>query len=240
MVRILLMVLRNFWRVPGAWIKLCRYAKHTQRYSELEKWQHIQYILKLAVTSGNIDLKAHGVENIPKENGFLMYGNHQGMFDVLAIAATCDNPLGAVLKKELAAIPFLKQIIACTQSFAMDREDIKQSMEVIVNVIKEVKKGRNYLIFPEGTRSRKGNKMLEFHSGSFKCAIKAKCPVIPIAFIDSFKVLDQKGCKPVSVQIHYLEPIFYEEYKDMNTVELAALVRGKIEATINKYADGKI
>ena len=237
MIRILLMVLRNFWKVPEAWIKLCRYAKHTEGYPELEKWQHIQYILKLAVVSGNIDLKVYGVENIPKENGFLLYGNHQGLFDVLAIAATCDNPLGAVLKKELAKIPFLKQIIACTHSFAMDREDIKQSMEVIVNVIKEVKNGRNYLIFPEGTRSRLGNKLLEFHGGSFKCAIKAKCPVVPIAFIDSFKVLDQKGCKPVSVQIHYLEPIFYEEYKDMNTVELAALVRGRIEATINKYAE---
>ncbi len=235
MVRILLMVLRNFFRVPGAWIKLCRYAKHTEEYPELEKWQHIQYILRRAVTSGNIDLQVHGVENIPKENGFLMYGNHQGMFDVLAIAATCDNPLAAVLKKELAQIPFLKQIIACTHSFAMDREDIKQSMEVIVNVIKEVKKGRNYLIFPEGTRSRMGNKLLEFHSGSFKCALKSKCPVIPIAFIDSFKVLDQKGCKPVTVQIHYLEPIQYEEYKDMNTVELAALVRGRIEERINKY-----
>ncbi len=236
MVRILMMVLRNFWRVPGAWFKLCRYAKHTDEYPELEKWQHIQYILGRAVTSGNIDLKVYGVENIPKENGFLMYGNHQGMFDVLAIAATCDNPLGAVLKKELAAIPFLKQVIACTHSFAMDREDIKQSMEVIVNVIKEVKKGRNYLIFPEGTRSRMGNKMLEFHGGSFKCALKTKCPIIPIAFIDSFKVLDQKGCKPVNVQIHYLEPILYEEYKDMNTVELAAMVRGRIEETINAYA----
>ena len=236
MVRILLMVLRNFWRVPGAWIKLCRYAKHTEEYPELEKWQHIQYILRRAVTTGNINLQVHGVENIPKENGFLMYGNHQGMFDVLAIAATCDNPLAAVLKKELAQVPFLKQIISCTHSFAMDREDIKQSMEVIVNVIKEVKKGRNYLIFPEGTRSRMGNKMLEFHGGSFKCALKSKCPVLPVAFIDSFKVLDQKGCKPVTVQIHYLEPILYEEYKDMNTVELAALVRSRIEETISKYA----
>lgn len=236
MVRILLMVLRNFFRVPGAWIKLCRYAKHTEEYPELEKWQHIQYILRRAVTTGNINLQVHGVENIPKENGFLMYGNHQGMFDVLAIAATCDNPLAAVLKKELAQVPFLKQIIACTHSFAMDREDIKQSMEVIVNVIKEVKKGRNYLIFPEGTRSRMGNKMLEFHGGSFKCALKSKCPVLPVAFIDSFKVLDQKGCKPVTVQIHYLEPILYEEYKDMNTVELAALVRSRIEETISKYA----
>ena len=237
MIRIFLMVLRNFWKVPGAWIKLCHYAKDTDKYSELEKWQHIQYILKLAVNSGNIDLRVYGVENIPKENGFLMYGNHQGLFDVLAIAATCDKPLGAVLKKELAEIPFLKQIKQCTNSFAMDREDIKQSMEVIVNVIKEVKKGRNYLIFPEGTRSKMGNKMLEFHGGSFKCAIKTKCPVVPIALIDSFKVLDQKGCKPAKVQIHYLEPIMYEEYRDMNTMELAAMVRSRIEATISQYAD---
>ena len=101
MWRILLMVIRNFWRVPKAYWKLCHYAKHTNEYPELEKYRHIQYILKLAVTSGNIDLQVYGKENIPEKNGFLMYGNHQGMFDILAIAATCDNPLAAVLKKEL-------------------------------------------------------------------------------------------------------------------------------------------
>lgn len=78
--------------------------------------------------------------------------------------------------------------------------------------------------------------MLEFHSGSFKCATKTKCPVVPVAFINSFKVLDEKGCKPVTVQIHYLEPISYEEYEGMNTTELANLVRGKIEAVIKEYA----
>lgn len=116
----------------------------------------------------------------------------------------------------------------------MDREDIKQSMEVILNVIKEIKKGRNYLIFPEGTRSKKGNQMLEFHAGSFKCATKTKCPILPVALIDSFKVLDQKGSSPVSVQIHYLKPIYFEEYQGMNTVELANLVHGRIEAAIKE------
>ena len=235
MVRILLMVIRNFWRVPKAYWKLCHYAKHTDEYSEEEKYRHIQYILKLAVKSGNIDLQVYGKENIPRENGFLMYGNHQGMFDILAIAASCDNPIAAVMKKELAGIPFLKQIMECTESFPMDREDIKQSMGVILSVIKEVKGGRNYLIFPEGTRSRNGNHMVDFHNGSFKCATKAKCPVIPVAFVDSFKVLDQKGCKPVAVQIHYLKPIPYEEYKDMNTVELAALVKERIQAVLADY-----
>ena len=233
MNRILLMVLRNILIVPGAYMKLCHYAKNTDKYTEEEKYKHIQYILKLAVKSGNIDLKVTGTENIPQEDGFLMYGNHQGLFDVVAIAATCDRPLGAVLKKELENIPFLKQVIACTRSFPMDRADIKQSMTVIMGVIEELKKGRNYVIFPEGTRSKNGNNMLEFHGGSFKCALKAKCPIVPIAFVDSFKVLDQKGCKPVSVQIHYLKPIMFEEYKDLKTVELAELVKSRIKAVVD-------
>lgn len=236
MERILLMVLRNFWKVPGAWFKLCHYAKHTDEYSEEVKYKHIQYILQMACSSGNIDMQIYGEENIPEENGFMMYANHQGLFDILALCATCNRPWAAVLKKELYDIPFLKQLVDCTKSFPMDRDDIRQSMQVIQATIKEVKNGRNYLIFPEGTRSKKGNEMLEFHNGSFKCATKAQCPILPIAFIDCFKVLDQKGCKPVSIQIHYLEPIPYEEYKDMNTVELARMVHDRIEAVVKANA----
>ncbi len=232
MQRILLMVLRNFWKVPWAWIKLCYYAKHTDRYPELVKYRHIQYILKMAVNSGNINLKICGQENIPEQNGFMMYSNHQGMFDVLAIAATCDNPLAAVLKKELCDIPFLRQVRLCTYSIGMDREDIRQSMQVIKEVTEEVKKGRNYLIFPEGTRSRSGNRMLEFHGGSFKCALRAKCPILPVALINCYQVLDVKGIKPLDVEIHYLEPIPYEEYKDMTTVEVAEMVRERIRRIV--------
>lgn len=236
MNRLALMVARNFWKVPSAWWKLCHYAKHTDEYSEEEKYQHIQYILKTGVNSGNIDLQVYGKDNIPQENGFLIYANHQGLFDIVALAATCDKPWAAVLKKELYNIPLLNQMIKCTKSFPMDREDIRQSMQVIQAVTKEVQAGRNYLIFPEGTRSKQGNKMLEFHNGSFKCALKAKCPILPVAFIDSFKPFDQKGSKPLTMQIHYLEPIPYEEFKDMNTVQLAAMVHERIENTLKEYA----
>ena len=234
MNRIVTMVLRNLTFVPGAWIKLCRYARHTEKYSEEEKYHHIQNILQRAVKSGNIDLTVTGQENIPQNGGYMMYANHQGMFDVLAIAATCDRPMGVVLKKELANIPFIRQVCQCTKSFAMDREDVRQSLTVIRAVTEEVAGGRAYVIFPEGTRSRKGNEMLEFHSGSFRCALKAKCPIVPVAFVDSFRVLDEKGSKPVSVQIHYLPAIPYEEYKGLNTTDLAALVKARIQEKLNK------
>lgn len=233
MNRIILMVLRNLWRVPSAWFKLCHYAKHTDEYSFEKKYEHIQYILKRAVTTGNIDLQVFGKENIPQEDGLLICGNHQGMFDVLAIVSEFDRPLAGVLKKELEEIPFLKQIIACTKSYPMDREDIRQSMKVIQGVTKEIKEGRNFLIFPEGTRSRNGNQMLDFHSGTFKCATKSKCTILPFALIDSYKVLDEKGSKPVTMQLHYLKPIPYEEYKDMNTTELASMVHDRVEGVVN-------
>lgn len=235
MNRIVTMVLKNFPIVPGAWQKLCRYAKHPEKYSEEEMYRHIQYILKRAVRGGNIDLQVSGTENIPKEGGFMLYANHQGMFDVLAVAATCDIPVGAVLKKELYDIPFLHQVAICTRSFPMDREDVRQSLTVIQSVIREVKAGRNYLIFPEGTRSRNGNQMGQFHSGSFRCATKSKCPIVPVALVDSFKVLDQKGSKPVTVQIHYLKPICWEEYGNLKTTELAALVKERIAQAIQAH-----
>ena len=135
-------------------------------------------------------------------------------------------------KKELAEVPFLKQVFACMKAFMIDREDIKQSMQVIINVIKEVKEGRNYLIFAEGTRSKQGNHPQEFKGGSFKAAIKAKCPIVPVALIDSYKAFDTGSIKQLKVQVHFLTPISYEEYKDMKSTEIAAEVKSRIEKTI--------
>lgn len=234
MNRILRMVLRNFFRVPVAWLRLCRYARHPERYSRKEMYDHIQYIMRLAVAGGNVTLEVTGLENIPADGGFMMYANHQGLFDVVALAATCPVPIAAVLKKELKDIPFLKQIMVCTGSYPMDREDVRQSLRVIQGVTREVREdGRGFIIFPEGTRSKQGNRMGEFHGGSFRCALKAGCPIVPIAFVDSFKPLDEKGSRPVTVGIHYLPPIPFEQFQGMTTVELAALIKARIQACID-------
>ncbi len=237
MNRLVMMVLKNIFAVPGLYSKLCRHAANPDKFPEQERWDHIAKIMQRAIKAGNVDLEVTGLENIPTEGGFMMYANHQGMFDVVAIAATCPTPLGAVLKKELKDVPLLKQITASTKSFPMDREDVRQSLEVIKGVTEEVQKGRSYLIFPEGTRSKNGNVMGEFHGGSFRCAVKTKCPILPVAVVDCFKVLDQKGSKPVRVQLHYLKPIAYEEYVGMKAAEVAALVKSRIQECLDRNVE---
>ena len=71
--------------------------------------------------------------------------------------------------------------------------------------------------------------MSPFHGGTFKSATKSKCTILPFALIDSFRVLDHNGIEPVKVQLHYLKPIPYEEYKDMSTNEIAIMVHDRIE-----------
>lgn len=232
MKRILLMVFRNLFRIPFRWCKLCYMAAHVDRYTEEERFQFIKGIVQIANWGGNVTIEAHGVENLPEQDGYLLYPNHQGLYDALAMIDVCPTPISAVIKKEAVGIPFIKQCVACLNAFGMDREDLRQSMEVILKVIKEVKKGRNYVIFAEGTRSRKGNELLEFKAGSFKPATKTKCPIVPVALIDSFKPFDTNSIKPVTVQVHILKPMEYEEYKDWNTGEIAREVKRRIEEKI--------
>ena len=162
----------------------------------------------------------------------MFFPNHQGLYDVLAIVEACPTPFSVVAKKEIKDIQFLKQVIACMKGYLLDREDVRQAMTIIANVSEEVKKGRNYVIFAEGTRSKNGNEIQDFKGGSFKAATKAKCPIVPVALIDSFKPFDTNTVSPVTVQVHFLEPVNYDEYKDMKTKEIAMLVHNRIQKVI--------
>ena len=233
MKRILMMVLRNILMVPFGWIRLCYRAAHVDKYTEEDMYEFLKWIDLRANRGGNVYIDAHGVENLPEKDGFMFFPNHQVLYDVLAIIEASPRPFSVVAKKEIANIPFLKQVFACMKAYMIDREDVRQAMRVIVNVTKEVQKGRNYLIFAEGTRSKNGNHVGTFKGGSFKSATKAQCPIVPVALVDSFKPFDTNTIRPVTVQVHFLKPLYYEEYKNMKTTEIAAVVQERIQRVID-------
>ena len=205
------------------------------KYTEENMYAFLKWIDLRANRGGNVHIDVYGRENIPGRDGFMLFPNHQGLYDVLAIIEACPRPFSVVAKKEVGKIPFLKQVFACMKAFLIDRDDVRQAMQVIVDVANEVKKGRNYLIFAEGTRSKNGNRVGTFKGGSFKSATKAQCPIVPVALIDSFRPFDTNSIKPVTVQVHFMEAIAYEEYKDMKTTAIAALVQERIQKVIDAY-----
>ena len=233
-MRIALMVVRLFWKVPYYFLKIWWCGISNKISYENSFWE-IQKITKKANRAGRVTIEIHGTENLPKEDGFIFFPNHQGMFDVLVFLDSCPRPFSFVAKKEVRNIILLKQVIKALGAYAMDRDDIRQSMKVINAMTEDVKKGKNFLIFPEGTRSRAGNQLVEFKGGSFKSATKAKCPIVPCALINSFRPFDENSIQPVTVKLIYMPPMYYEEYRNMKTSEIANEVKKRIEATIKEY-----
>ena len=237
MERIILMVLHYLLVVPYWWTRISRCAKDPEhkKYSEEECYALLQKLTTMANRAGRVDVRCYGKENLPKDNGYILFPNHQGLFDSLLFFETHGRPFGVVMKKEVSNTFLVKQIGAMTGSMAMDRSDVRQSMQIIRAVSQEVKKGRNFIIFPEGTRSRNGNRLLPFKPGAFKSAVYAKCPIVPVAILDSYKAFDTHSIKKMTAQIHYLTPISYEEYKDLNTKEIAEMVQSRIQNEIEKF-----
>lgn len=240
MERIILMIIKRIFIAPYWLYLICKYG-NTEKYSEEERYRVLSNIVKKVNRAGNVKIISDGEENLPKENGYVLFPNHQGLFDALVLLETNKQPITFVMKKEIENQWFIKKMIKLLQAQIIDRDDIRQSMGVINTMTKEVKEGRNYVIFAEGTRSRKGNELLDFKGGSFKSAVNAKCPIIPVAIMDSYKVFDSKSIKKATVRMAYLKPIYPEEYNKMKTTEIACIVKERIgeyirstEAKINE------
>lgn len=232
--RILLMVSKNLIFAPVWFPQMILYGREKDTHTVEERFALLRKITVYVNKAGKVNIKADGLENLPKEDGFIMFPNHQGLYDVLAFIESCSHPFTVVMKKEIQNIFFLKQVFGVMRARALDRDNVKQAMKVILAMADDVKKGINYIIFAEGTRSKNGNKVGDFKGGSFKAAIRAKCPIVPVAIVDSFKPLDENSTKPVTVQVHYMKPLYYEDYKDMKSMEIAHLIQKMIQDKINE------
>ena len=71
-------------------------------------------------------------------------------------------------------------------------------------------------------------------AGCFKIWLKSNVPIISVVLIDSYKPYNSWDIGEIRTQIHYLKPIFFDEYKDMNTQQIAELVKGRISDKIKE------
>ena len=58
MKRIIVMVLRNLYRIPYLWIKLCWYASHVDKYTEEQRYALLKKIDHAANTGGNLNVQS--------------------------------------------------------------------------------------------------------------------------------------------------------------------------------------
>lgn len=234
MLRLYFVIFINMFRLPHIIAKMGRMGRNLEKYSEEVRYAYGQYVVKLMRQTGCIRTRAYGTEKLPKEGGYMLCPNHQGKYDAYGIIGVHERPCTFVMDKDKSYIIFIKQALEMLQGKRLDKVDLRQAMTVINEVAEAVKNGARYILFPEGYYKDNKNNLQEFKAGCFKIALKSKAPVVPVALVDSYKVFDSNHIGPVETQVHFLDPIYYEEYKGMKTPEIAELVKERIQTKIDE------
>lgn len=205
---------------------------------QTEEYEKATYELVTNWAKGRIKasgatINIEGLENIPDVKGILFMSNHQSNFDILSLLAYLGVPKGFVAKVSLGKVPMLNEWMKRIHCLFMDRDDMKQSAQTIIQGIKQLKSGINMVIFPEGTRGKNGI-MGDFKAGSFKLATKAKAPIVPITIDGTYKIMEGNNniIKPATVNIYVHKPIFTdtldkEELKELPT-KVESIIKSKL------------
>lgn len=237
MMRFYLVIILSIGAIIYFVPKMAHYARHPEKYSMEQRYALAQEVIRRVQKTGKITTEHYGQENLPvTEEGYILVSNHQGKNDSLAILSGHKRPCTLLMDKQRSYIPIAKQFVDLLDGKRIDRKSSRQQITVLEEMAREISEGRVYLVFPEGGyRKDQDNTTSEFKNGCFLCAIKAKCPIVPVALIDSFKPFGGKGFKPVTPKTIFLPPIPYEEYKDMKVNEMSKMVKGIIDAEIEKW-----
>lgn len=168
-----------------------------------------------------------GEENVPKDQPVLYIGNHRSYFDIVITYIRVPRPTGYIAKNEMLRYPLLRDWMKNLHCLFLDRKDIKQGMQTILEGIAKMKAGISICIFPEGTRNKVNDTFMPFHAGSFKIAEKTGYPIVPMSINNAAAIFEDHlpRIKKAHVVLEYGKPIYMnemtrEEKKRINTTVL--------------------
>ena len=182
------------------------------------------HILKMINLVCGVKVKVEGLENLTKETKVLYVSNHKSMVDPVIIyeALKCKGPTAAA-KSDLWDIKPLLPFLNAFRVIKINRSSDREAAKSIVEGIKYMKEGNGIILFPEGgIKTREVEQMVSIKPGAYKLAIKSEAVIQPIALIGNSLISKRKFLQPLTtVIVRVLPAITYDEYKDLNTHELA-------------------
>jgi long-chain acyl-CoA synthetase len=179
-------------------------------------------------------IKARGLENLPGQ-ACIIAPNHQSVLDGFLVASLLKRRFikrtYVYAKEKHFRGPILRFLANRNNIILVDvNKDLKLSIQKLAEVLK---KGKNLMIFPEGTRSLNG-KMGEFKQTFAILSQELKVPVIPVAIKGSYDILPAGSRFPrlfKQVSVEFLKPVYpenhtYESLKNLVYQRLATKLNG--------------
>lgn len=156
-------------------------------------------------------IEVFGEENIPKDSGVIICPNHKSNHDAILVTVAIKRRLTYLGKEEVFRFAPLGWILKSIGAIPIKRGSgdigaVRKSIEVL-------KEGKALTIFPEGTRNKTDEMLLEFKSGACLIGYKAQVPIVPCAIIGNYKPFSK-------VKLVFGKPInmVFDEKPDLHIV----------------------
>lgn len=180
-----------------------------------------------------------GKEKLPADGKYLFVSNHISVYDpMISMLKFAGEKLSFVSKKENLSIPFAGAYIARSGCIGLDRENNRSAVKSIGIAAQRISDGVCPIgIYPEGRVNTAGVGLLEFRSGAFKIAKKAKVP-IAVAVIRNTREINKNILRrSTDIYLDVVEIIPYSIIEKMKTVEISSVVHAIMENALKKQED---
>ncbi len=164
--------------------------------------------------------------------------NHTSYLDIVVSYYLFDCYFVFMGKSELKKAP-LFNIFFEKMNILVERVSRVESHKAFMEADRRVKRGESVFLFPEGTIGKQVPQLKEFKNGAFRLAIENQVPILPVTFINNWKILQNGGFlksngKPGIAFVKIHKPISTKGLSPDNLVSLKEQVYNIIEEPLKK------
>ncbi len=198
------------------------------------RWLFMRDVAKFSCFWLGVRPIVNGLDKIPLNETVVFYCNHESYLDMFILYVILSKwPHATMYKKVIDTYPLARGMAKALGGVAIDREDDKQALRVILTIIKEVNEGVNFLIFPEGTRAKQES-LNPYKAGSFKVVQKTKTKAVLLALDGTFKKIMTFPFIPTPIYFNVVDVLDEKDYENKTTNEIASLANAIVQEDINK------
>jgi 1-acyl-sn-glycerol-3-phosphate acyltransferase len=181
------------------------------------------------LAAARVRVEVDAAPELEPGRSYVFLANHQSLFDIPVVIASCPGQLRMVAKQSLFKIPLFGWALRASGFISVDRDDRSTATRTFASAFARLRTGTSVLLFPEGTRSL-DDALLPFQRGGFLLALKSGLPIVPVGIRGSRAIQHPKSfaIHPGTVVVTYGAPIDAAGFGLRRKRELSREVRRRI------------
>jgi 1-acyl-sn-glycerol-3-phosphate acyltransferase len=147
---------------------------------------------RFGLWAAGVRIRVSGADQLDPRRNYLFMPNHTSNVDPPVVVAALRRSARMMAKASLFRIPVFGQVMLVAGFVPVERSDRQAAVRAVEQAAERLRSGLDFVVFPEGTRSRDG-KLLPLKKGPFFLAQKGGVPIVPVCVRGTRAVMPKGG-----------------------------------------------